>query len=82
MSVRTIGIVNLCLTLLFSVALYGQTNPQFRSARVSGMLEQLQWGVLGPQQYLATEDAITNQVFAEVDGFIADSIQPNRRRSR
>jgi hypothetical protein len=78
MSVRTIGIATLCLTLLFSVALYGQTNPQSRSDRVSRMSKQLHWkDGPGHDQYLATKDALTNQIFAEVDGFIADSIQPN-----
>jgi hypothetical protein len=77
MSVRTIGIATLCLTLLFSVALCGQTNPQSRSDRISQMLKQLRWKDGDRDRYLATKDVVTSQVFAEVDGFIADSIEPN-----
>ena len=78
MSVRTIGIATLCLTLLFSVALYGQTTPPSRSDRILQMSKQLHWkDGLGYNKYLATKDALTDQIFAEVDGFVADSIQPN-----
>jgi hypothetical protein len=79
MSVRTIGIATLCLALLFSVGLYGQTNPPpSRSDRISQMSKQLHWkDGPGYDQYLRTKDAMTNQIFAEVDGFITDSIQPN-----
>jgi hypothetical protein len=48
------------------------------------MSKQLHWKdgpvdgfPLGYDQYLATKDALTNQILAEVDEFVADSIQPN-----
>jgi hypothetical protein len=42
------------------------------------MSKQLHWkDGPGYNKYLATKDALTNQILAEVDGFVADSIQPN-----
>jgi hypothetical protein len=41
------------------------------------MSKQLRWKDGDRDQYLRTKDAVTQQIFAEVDGFIADSIKPD-----
>ncbi len=85
-TIRTLATLAVCQVFwMHSASLQAQspaTSGSGRAARVAELAKKLRWhDQVERQRYLASRDSITDQIFQEIDGFIAETFAPNTVRA-